>query len=586
MYQQGYRPQQQTPPQQPPPAPVPPPGWQQPYWQPTAQQPPKQGVAPQQGYVQQPPYAPQQPQYSNRQQSANQPRPPQNMPPPGWQAPIQPPSQPPRTQQRKRKKRGIGLIVLVGVLAVAIAGGIYGMAYMNVYNQVKPFENVFLNNIYIDDIALGGMTPDEAVAVLQKKVSERQTSWNVNLIDPNDGHVILPVNNATLGISTDTNEIYVLLNEAIKLGHTGSTYDRKRDMDALAENPYRRYTTQSSSTDQHLDEFLKQIYYHFYKDPVNAAFVDFKPDAADPFIISKEQYGEWVDVNDVKSQIYAMAASGTSGDIVLKKQFLKPAITEADVRKTVALRSTGITQVSKDSSAERTQNIRVAFAKYNGLVLEPGKSVSFNTLVGARTRANGFQDALEYVNGDLVMGTGGGVCQASTTIYLAALTAGLKIDKRTPHSDKVSYTIFGQDATVYYSDSRKIDFVFSNNTSGKIYITAHVESIKSGKNTTYQCVVKIYGQSLEDISYRLKTVENVELIPAPITVKRIKDTKGEHGVYYVDEEVTTRKARAGFINETYLVTMQKGIQVGEPMFISRDRCEAREEIVYYGTVKR
>jgi hypothetical protein len=52
------------------------------------------------------------------------------------------------------------------------------------------------------------------------------------------------------------------------------------------------------------------------------------------------------------------------------------------------------------------------------------------------------------VYGEHVEGYGGGVCQASTTLYQAAVCAGLQVLKREPHSDKVSYTDLGKDATV------------------------------------------------------------------------------------------------------------------------------------------
>ena len=70
---------------------------------------------------------------------------------------------------------------------------------------------------------------------------------------------------------------------------------------------------------------------------------------------------------------------------------------------------------------------------------------SFNTVVGKRTKANGFYQAIEYAYGDQRMGYGGGVCQASTTMYLAAAKANMTILKREPHSDAVGYLRQGRD---------------------------------------------------------------------------------------------------------------------------------------------
>lgn len=84
------------------------------------------------------------------------------------------------------------------------------------------------------------------------------------------------------------------------------------------------------------------------------------------------------------------------------------------------------------STEERTNNIRVAFSKINGLIIPDGGKFSFNGVVGRRTEKNGFYKAIEYAYGTEVWGIGGGVCQASTTMYLAAIQAGLNITNRWP----------------------------------------------------------------------------------------------------------------------------------------------------------
>ena len=137
---------------------------------------------------------------------------------------------------------------------------------------------------------------------------------------------------------------------------------------------------------------------------------------------------------------------------------------------------------------------------------------------------------------------------------------------REPHSDVVSYSTFGQDATVYWSYGRKIDFVFKNSTKGNIYITAEVEEYRKNR---YQCVVRIYGQSQGDnVTYKLDT-RTVQEIPAPLMPEYVKDNTLLPG-----EEKLVRKARDGFINETYLQRWENGSLVSET-FVSRDTCLAR-----------
>ena len=67
------------------------------------------------------------------------------------------------------------------------------------------------------------------------------------------------------------------------------------------------------------------------------------------------------------------------------------------------------------------------------------------------------------------MGYGGGVCQASSTLYNAALKAGLTITERHPHSKPVHYVPAGKDATVSYGDQ---DLRFINNRAGPLIVKA------------------------------------------------------------------------------------------------------------------
>ena len=108
--------------------------------------------------------------------------------------------------------------------------------------------------------------------------------------------------------------------------------------------------------------------------------------------------------------------------------------TLADAKQNVSLLAMTSTAIDRASTEIRNANIAVAFAKINGLVLENNARFSFNKTVGKRSVENGYQVALGYVSGQLVDVVGGGVCQVSTTLYSAALCAGMTITSRTPHS--------------------------------------------------------------------------------------------------------------------------------------------------------
>lgn len=123
------------------------------------------------------------------------------------------------------------------------------------------------------------------------------------------------------------------------------------------------------------------------------------------------------------------------------------------------------------SNAPRVNNIRIASDKLNGVIIMPGERISFNEVVGRRTREAGFQMAGAFINGRLDEDIGGGICQVSSTLYNAVLLADMKIVRRQNHSMPVPYLPIGRDAAVAYPS---IDLIFENNQSYPIAMTASV----------------------------------------------------------------------------------------------------------------
>ena len=273
--------------------------------------------------------------------------------------------------------------------------------------------------------------------------------------------------------------------------------------------------------------------------------------------------------------------SHSCGEILLQPQVIYPEVTVAQLSQTVALRYRAVTEISTRSTEDRTENIRIAFGKMNGYILEPGKKFSFNKIVGRRTMENGFLPAIEYVYGLEQMGWGGGVCQASTTLYLAAAQSGMTILDREPHSMAVSYAEFGKDATVSDTKGRESDFVFRNDTDSPIYIAAHVTKSPSNKRRLI-CEVRIYGQSLGDITYQLDA-QTVEVIPKPLIPETKKDKDGDY-VTYIDETYTV-EGREGYVVDAYLVTYQNGHVINREKLYT-DTYPAKADTVYTGVKQR
>ena len=68
----------------------------------------------------------------------------------------------------------------------------------------------------------------------------------------------------------------------------------------------------------------------------------------------------------------------------------------------------------------KADNIRLACSKMNGIVVRPGETFSFWKLVGKTSRRNGFAEGRVIINGRLVAGVGGGLCNLANTINAIA----------------------------------------------------------------------------------------------------------------------------------------------------------------------
>ena len=103
--------------------------------------------------------------------------------------------------------------------------------------------------------------------------------------------------------------------------------------------------------------------------------------------------------------------------------------------------------------AGKVQNLRVAAARLDGLVIPAGGEFSFWAHVGRPVRGKGFVEGRELREGCIVPSVGGGLCQLSNALYDAALRAGFAITERHEHSRRLpgSMAEAGRDATVFWN---------------------------------------------------------------------------------------------------------------------------------------
>ena len=205
--------------------------------------------------------------------------------------------------------------------------------------------------------------------------------------------------------------------------------------------------------------------------------------------ITPEQLGADFDVAAAQKALDD-AAPGETVEIDAIIEY--PTVT-ADKLKGVLFRDVlGEARTKVGGTAARISNVKLSAASINGYVMNTGDVFSYNGVVGKRTAANGYQPAPAYVKGETVDEIGGGICQTSSTLYLACLRGNLEITERHAHRYIPAYIAAGMDATVSWGGP---DYKFTNDTDYPIKI---ITSYEGGYLT-----VKVLGTNVTGITARM-----------------------------------------------------------------------------------
>ncbi len=114
-------------------------------------------------------------------------------------------------------------------------------------------------------------------------------------------------------------------------------------------------------------------------------------------------------------------------------------------------------------------NFSMMVNKLDGWQMAAGEELSFNKVLGTNLGEQGFVPERSMLDGDMVAQAGGGVCQVASTLYNAALLAGLEIVARSAHSMAVSSVPSSMDAAIA-SDYK--DLKIKNNYAHPVKIIA------------------------------------------------------------------------------------------------------------------
>lgn len=135
----------------------------------------------------------------------------------------------------------------------------------------------------------------------------------------------------------------------------------------------------------------------------------------------------------------------------------------------------GIDPVLQQNKAD---NIRVACSRIDGLVVMPGESFSFWRLVGKTSRRNGFSAGRVLINGKLVAGLGGGLCNLANTLHILVMNSPMIITELHHHSDALAPDADG--VRIPYSAGTSVhynylDLRFRNDEDSPVQIRCYTE---------------------------------------------------------------------------------------------------------------
>lgn len=287
------------------------------------------------------------------------------------------------------------------------------------------------------------------------------------------------------------------------------------------------------------------------------------------FTYTADLSGIKVDVQKLCALIYQRLSNGFS--IPLPVITLTAERTLQDLKDCTALRGEFSTYYNQNNVG-RSSNIALALSKFNNLVVKSGQSVSFNKTTGERSAASGYKQAKIIVDGKYVDGVGGGVCQASTTLYNALLLSNICVTRRHNHSLACNYVLFGFDAMVNGYSS---DLTFVNDTDSDLFFFAYADK---GCAT-----VKIFGRTNPyEIQRHSQTLQRT-----PCKTVTIYDTKGEYAehVIYSDQEYVLSQGSDALKASAKLKYLQNGVVVAEKN-LHTDTYVSSDRIVVKGTKTR
>jgi vancomycin resistance protein YoaR len=240
------------------------------------------------------------------------------------------------------------------------------------------------------------------------------------------------------------------------------------------------------------------------------------------YATSESYDGAEVDLDPLGNDV-VMAAATKKRTVKLPLIYTPPAVDSAhlDALGITSRIGRGASSFAGSSDARAT-NVAVAAHHVSHTLIAPGETFSFNDALGPITTDEG------YVEGKIILGDwyasdlGGGVCQVSTTVFRAALLAGLPFVEWHPHSFRLAFYELdswpvGMDAAIYQpnnEDEAELDLLFTNPTEFWMLLQMRLDG--------QTVVADIYGGKA-DVEVKISDPRLGDPIAPPPAIERSSD---------------------------------------------------------------
>ncbi|MDP8948879.1 MAG: VanW family protein [Actinomycetota bacterium] len=315
----------------------------------------------------------------------------------------------------------------------------------------------------VGEVDVGGMTREEA-----REAVERHAAGAFEEIRFGDG--VFSLSGEELGVKVDAASA---VGEAYSVGREG--WAGKRVFDVL-----RSYLggIQLDLNVEYEEEVARDVLEssvarEFYERPQNATF---RLRGDGQVEVQEARQGRVLDQEGTLSNL-DRALADMSSEVPIAADYKKPEVSTQEVQ---GLKPTQVigeyrTDFLWDSNPSRQANMKLAAGAINNTLLAPGEVFSFNELASELDYAS----AKTFSDGGVAYADGGGLCQVSSTLYMAAQYAGLEIVERHPHYAVLPYIKPGFDATVWFGEPGsgwgEQDMRFKNTTDAYVLVREYVD---------------------------------------------------------------------------------------------------------------